>query len=260
MLADGETVEVTGDGLRFAARIARRQGAAGDADPARRRDPARRATTRAAGRSPSCRRPRRRSSRCGPRDGAILALVGGFDFDRNKFNHVTQAQRQPGLGFKPFIYSAALEKGFTPATVVNDAPFFVPARQGRRRGLGAQELRRQVRRPDARAHGARQVEEPRHRPRAAGDRPAVRAGLHRPLRLRSEAAPAVPDDGRSAPGSATPLQMAAAYAVFANGGYRVAPYLIARIVDARGNVLSEAKPDGRRRRTPSARSTRATRS
>ena len=62
-----------------------------------------------------------------PRDGAVLALIGGFDFDRNKFNHVTQAQRQPGSAFKPFIYSAALEKGFSPATVVNDAPFFVPA-------------------------------------------------------------------------------------------------------------------------------------
>ena len=62
-----------------------------------------------------------------PRDGAIRALVGGFDFDRNKFNHVTQAQRQPGSAFKPFIYSAALEKGFTPATVINDAPFLVPA-------------------------------------------------------------------------------------------------------------------------------------
>ena len=57
-----------------------------------------------------------------PRDGAIHALVGGFDFNKNKFNHVTQAWRQPGSSFKPFIYSAALEKGFTPMTVVNDAP------------------------------------------------------------------------------------------------------------------------------------------
>jgi len=62
-----------------------------------------------------------------PRDGAIRALVGGFDFDKNKFNHVTQAWRQPGSSFKPFIYSAALEKGFTPATVVNDAPLFYDA-------------------------------------------------------------------------------------------------------------------------------------
>src|SRR5690606_18923418 len=57
-----------------------------------------------------------------PNDGAIRALVGGFDFNRNKFNHVTQALRQPGSSFKPFIYSAALEKGFTPATIINDAP------------------------------------------------------------------------------------------------------------------------------------------
>ncbi len=62
-----------------------------------------------------------------PRTGAIRALVGGFDFDKNKFNHVTQAWRQPGSAFKPFIYSAALEKGFTPATVINDAPLFFSA-------------------------------------------------------------------------------------------------------------------------------------
>ena len=62
-----------------------------------------------------------------PRDGAVRALVGGFDFEKNKFNHVTQAWRQPGSSFKPFIYSAALEKGFTPATVVNDAPLFFDA-------------------------------------------------------------------------------------------------------------------------------------
>jgi penicillin-binding protein 1A len=62
-----------------------------------------------------------------PRSGAIKALVGGFDFGKNKFNHVTQAWRQPGSSFKPFIYSAALEKGFSPATVVNDAPLYFDA-------------------------------------------------------------------------------------------------------------------------------------
>ena len=62
-----------------------------------------------------------------PRDGSIRALVGGFDFAKNKFNHVTQAWRQPGSSFKPFIYSAALERGFTPATVINDAPLFFDA-------------------------------------------------------------------------------------------------------------------------------------
>src|SRR5207247_6586465 len=60
-------------------------------------------------------------------DGAVRALVGGFDFSRSKFNHVTQAWRQPGSSFKPFIYSASLEKGFTPATVINDAPLFFDA-------------------------------------------------------------------------------------------------------------------------------------
>src|SRR3972149_7818644 len=64
-----------------------------------------------------------------PRDGAIRALVGGFDFNRNKYNHVMQALRQPGSSFKPFIYSAALEKGFTPATVINDAPLMFDSSQ-----------------------------------------------------------------------------------------------------------------------------------
>jgi penicillin-binding protein 1A len=62
-----------------------------------------------------------------PKTGALRALVGGFDYSKSKFNHVTQAWRQPGSSFKPFIYSAALEKGFTPATVVNDAPLFFDA-------------------------------------------------------------------------------------------------------------------------------------
>ena len=101
---------------------ARRQGERRTAHPPRRDHP------RAAGREGrlehrrSCRRSRRRSCRVDPRDGAIRALVGGFDFNRNKFNHVTQALRQPGSSFKPFIYSAALEKGFTAATIINDAP------------------------------------------------------------------------------------------------------------------------------------------
>ena len=62
-----------------------------------------------------------------PRNGAIRALVGGFDFNKNKFNHATQAWRQPGSSFKPFIYSAALEKGVTPTTIVNDSPLFFSA-------------------------------------------------------------------------------------------------------------------------------------
>ena len=82
---------------------------------------------RTPGRSRSCPRSKAPSSRSIRADGAIQALVGGFDFNKNKFNHVTQAWRQPGSSFKPFIYSAALEKGFTPATMVNDAPLFFDA-------------------------------------------------------------------------------------------------------------------------------------
>ncbi len=176
-----------------------------------------------------------------PRDGAILSLVGGFDFERNEFNHVTQAQRQPGSSFKPFIYSAALEKGFTPATVVNDAPFFVPAERA-----GGEEW--EPKNADGRFDGPMRLRTALARsknlvtvrvlqaigPQYAQDYVA-RFGfdpkLHPPYLTMGLGA-----------GAATPLQMASAYAVFANGGYRVPPFLIARIVDSRGTVLSEAAP------------------
>jgi penicillin-binding protein 1A len=111
-----------------------------------------------------------------PRDGAIRALVGGFDFDKNKFNHVTQAWRQPGSSFKPFIYSAALEKGFTPATVINDAPLFFDSSI-----TGGQpwepKLRRHLRRPDEHAHGLEKVQEHGLYPHPASSRYAKRPGL-----------------------------------------------------------------------------------
>jgi penicillin-binding protein 1A len=177
-----------------------------------------------------------------PLDGAIVSLVGGFDFDRNKFNHVTQAQRQPGSSFKPFIYSAALEKGFTPATVVNDAPFFVPADKA-----GGEDW--EPKNYDGKYDGPLRVRTALARSKnlvtvrvlqAIGPRYAqdyiARFGfdpkLHPPFLTMGLGA-----------GAATPMQMAAAYAVFANGGYRVAPFLIARIVDGKGNVLSEASPE-----------------
>jgi penicillin-binding protein 1A len=176
-----------------------------------------------------------------PTDGALISLIGGFDFDRSKFNHVTQAQRQPGSAFKPFIYSAALEKGFTPATVVNDATFFVPAAQA-----GGEDW--EPKNYDGKFEGPMRVRAALARSKnlvtvrvlqAIGPQYAqdyiARFGfdpkLHPPYLTMGLGA-----------GSATPLQMVDAYAVFANGGYRVAPYLIARIVDARGNVLSEATP------------------
>src|SRR4030095_6955253 len=126
--ADGESFQIAGDGLKFAASSMR------DKSPAATRiRPG--AVIRVArddkGRWGVAQVPQVESAFVSmrPTDGALLSLIGGFDFDRSKFNHVTQAQRQPGSSFKPFIYSAALEKGFTPATVVNDAPFFVPAAQ-----------------------------------------------------------------------------------------------------------------------------------
>ena len=163
-------------GLKFARAHARRQGAAQPPHPPRRADP------RPEGRQGrladhAAARGRGGVRRARPADGAIRALVGGFDFNRNKFNHVTQAWRQPGSSFKPFIYSAALEKGFTPATDHQRRAGGRRRRADRRPGLGAEELRRQVRRPDAHAHGARQVEEHGVDPHPAGDRPAVRAGL-----------------------------------------------------------------------------------
>ena len=176
-----------------------------------------------------------------PLDGAILALTGGFEYERNKFNHVTQAMRQPGSSFKPFIYSAALEKGFSPATIVNDAPFFVPADKA-----GGEDW--EPKNYDGKFDGPMRL------------RMAVAKSKNLVLvRVLQAIGPQYAQDyitrfgfdpkmhppyltmGLGA-GSATPLQMASAYAVFANGGYRVAPYLIGRVTDAKGNVLSEAKP------------------
>lgn len=176
-----------------------------------------------------------------PEDGAILALIGGFDFDRNKFNHVTQAFRQPGSAFKPFIYSAALEKGFTPATIINDAPFFVPAEKA---GGEAWEPKNY----DGKFDGPMRLRVALAKSKnlvtvrvlqAIGPQYAqdyiTRFGFDPKLH------PAYLTLGLGA-GAATPMQMATAYSVFANGGYRITPYLISKITDSRGATLSEAKP------------------
>ncbi|RYE42959.1 MAG: penicillin-binding protein 1A [Hyphomicrobiales bacterium] len=176
-----------------------------------------------------------------PRTGAVKALVGGFDFDKNKFNHVTQAWRQPGSSFKPFIYSAALEKGFTPATVVNDAPLFFSA------GVtGGQPW------------------EPKNYDGKYDGPMTLRTGLARSknvvsIRVLQAVGPKAAQDWVSkfgfdaerhppyltmalGAGSVTPMQMVAAYSVFANGGYRVNPYLVARVTDHKGRVISEFQP------------------
>ncbi|MES3012016.1 MAG: penicillin-binding protein 1A [Pseudomonadota bacterium] len=176
-----------------------------------------------------------------PRDGSVRALVGGFDYERNKFNHVTQAWRQPGSSFKPFIYSAALEKGFTPATVVNDAPLFFDA--GVTGGQpwepknydgtfdGPMSLRRGL----ARSKNMVSIRVLQ----SVGPKTAQEWATH--FGFDAEKHPAYLTLALGA-GSVTPMQMATAYAVFANGGYRINPYLITRVTDYKGRVLIDTQP------------------
>ena len=130
-----------------------------------------------------------------PRDGAIHALVGGFDFNKNKFNHVTQAWRQPGSALQALHLFRGAGKGLHALDHRQRRAAVLRRRRHRRPALGAEELRRQVRRPDAAAHGAGQVQEHGVDPHPAGRGHAERAGLDHPLRLRCREAPALPDDG-----------------------------------------------------------------
>ncbi|MBX9900768.1 MAG: penicillin-binding protein 1A [Burkholderiaceae bacterium] len=175
-------------------------------------------------------------------DGAIRALVGGFDFNINKFNHVTQAWRQPGSSFKPFIYSSSLEKGLSPATIINDAPISFDAGQ-----TGGQAW------------------EPKNYDGKYEGPMTMRKGLTKSKNMISirilhkvgakygqeytnrfgflpEKNPPYLTLALGA-GAVTPLQMAGAYAVFANGGYKINPYLIAKITDSDGKVIAQAAPD-----------------
>ena len=176
-----------------------------------------------------------------PADGAIRALVGGFDFDKNKFNHVTQALRQPGSSFKPFIYSAALEKGFTAATMVNDAPLRFEARQTGSEAWepknfdGTFEGPMRLRTALAKSKNLVSVRILQDiTPQYAQDyiaRFGFEPRLHPPYLTMALGA-----------GTVTPMQMVAGYSVFANGGYRVAPYFIQKIEDQRGNLIAKANP------------------
>ena len=176
-----------------------------------------------------------------PGTGAIRALVGGFDFGKNKFNHVMQAWRQPGSSFKPFIYSSAIEKGFTPSTIVNDAPLFF----------------------DAGTTGSQPWEPKNYDGKFEGPMP-LRTALAKSknmvsIRILQSVGPAYAqqwisrfgfDPEKHPPyltmalgsGSVTPIQMSTAYGVFATGGYRVNPMLITKVTDARGKVLHQEKP------------------
>ena len=240
VLADGEAVQITGDGLKFAARSL---GDKAVATTRIRRGALIRVARDEKGVWGIAQLPQIESAFISlrPSDGAILSLIGGFDFDRNKFNHVTQAQRQPGSSFKPFIYSAALEKGFTPATIVNDAPFFVSAEKT---GSDAWEPKNY----DGKFDGPLRI-----RAALAKSKNLVTVRVMQAIgpKYAQDYITRFGFDAKQHPaylsmalgaGSATPLQMVAAYSVFANGGYRTSPYLITKVVDAKGNVVSEAQP------------------
>ncbi len=174
-------------------------------------------------------------------DGAVRALVGGFNFSRNKFNRVTQAWRQPGSTFKPFIYSAALEKGFMTSTLINDAPVIIDSAQ-----TGGQLW--EPKNYDGRFEGAM----------------TMRTGLAKSknmvsIRLLQAISPQYAQDYITrfgfdrdkhpafltmalGAGAVTPWQMASGISVFANGGYRVEPYLVTKIIDSQGKILAQAQP------------------
>jgi penicillin-binding protein 1A len=176
-----------------------------------------------------------------PNNGAIKALVGGFDFNRNKFNHVTQAYRQPGSSFKPFVYSAALEKGFTPASIIEDEPINMSAEEvGSKQEWSPKNYDSQYDGPIRMrtaliksknvvsirlldAIGARYAQDY-----------ATKFGFSR------EHNPAYLTMALGA-GEVTPLGLANGYAIFANGGYRIKPHLITKITTSEGKVIEEKK-------------------
>jgi penicillin-binding protein 1A len=174
-------------------------------------------------------------------DGSVRAMVGGFDFNRNKFNRVTQAWRQPGSAFKPFIYSAALEKGFMTSTLVNDAPIVVdPALTGGqywdpKNYDGKFEGPMTMRQALAKSKNMVSIRVLQ----AIG--PAYARDYVTRFGFDAERHPPFLTIALGA-GAVTPWQMAGGISVFANGGYRVDPYLIARITDANGKVIAQAQP------------------
>ncbi|AXS80098.1 penicillin-binding protein 1A [Dechloromonas sp. HYN0024] len=236
--ASGDTLEIKGEGLRFAARALQ---ANAKMDARIRVGSVIRVSQDSKGRWSISQMPEVAAAfvALNAEDGSYRALVGGFEFSRNQFNHVTSAWRQPGSSIKPFVYSAALEKGFSPATLLNDAPISLPG------GADGQSW------------------EPRNDDGFAGPI-SLRQALARSknvvaVRLLQAISPQYGRDYLQrfgfdvakhpanltmtlGSGSVTPLQLASAYAVFANGGFKVSPRLIQKVTDARGNVLSEAPP------------------
>ncbi|WP_334043839.1 penicillin-binding protein 1A [Burkholderia ambifaria] len=237
---DGSTATIEGDNLRFAS-----SALSANAQPNRRIRPGAivRVVKNDAGKWSITQLPQVEGAFISivPQDGAIRSLVGGFDYNKNKFNHVTQAWRQPGSSFKPFIYSASLDKGLGPATVINDGPLYFSA-----------------------AETGGQPWEPKNYGGGFEGPMSMRTALQRSRNLVSirilnqigtkyaqqyitrfgfdaDRHPAYLPMALGA-GQVTPLQMAGAYSVFANGGFRVNPYLIAEVTDPNGAIVARAQP------------------
>ena len=237
----GEIIEITGDGLKFAHKFLDSKGSAGKQSI--RTGSLIRVRKSEKGSWQIVQLPQVEASLVSldSRNGAVRAMVGGFDFSRSQFNHVTQAWRQPGSSFKPFIYSASLEKGFTPATVINDAPLSFTAEE-----TGSDQW--DPRNFDGNYEGPMRMREGLVKSKnlvsirilqAMGVQYAqdyvARFGfdpkLHPPYLPMALGA-----------GSVTPIQMAVGYAAFANGGFRITPYFIQRIEDEKGTILEQTKP------------------
>ncbi len=238
-LRGGETVTLAGDGLKFAARML------DDKAPANKR--LRRGAVIRVQKGEKgwqiTQLPEVEAAfvAASPIDGGIRALVGGFDFSRSKFNHVTQAWRQPGSSFKPIIYSAALEKGYSPASVFDDAPITISA-----------------------AETGSLAWEPHNYEGTYEGPMSMRAALAKSknmvsIRILRAIGPQYAQDyatrfgydaDKQPPyltmalgaGSVTPWQHLAAYSIFANGGYRIEPHIVKQIVDGDGKVLAAAAP------------------
>jgi len=176
-----------------------------------------------------------------PQNGSIRSLVGGFDFNRNKFNHTTQAWRQPGSSFKPFIYSGALEKGFSPASIVLDDPISFPASV-----TGSQAW--EPKNYDGKYEGPMRM---RTALAKSKNMVSIRLLQASGVNFIQDYATRFGFDADKHPpyltmalgaGSVTPWQMITAYSVFANGGYRIQPFVVRQILDEKEHVLAQAQP------------------
>jgi len=174
-----------------------------------------------------------------PRNGEIYSLIGGFDFNHNQFNHVTQAWRQPGSGFKPFIYSAALEKGFTPASIINDAPLVFDATQTGDQPWQPKNFEDKFEGPMRMRQGLMKSKNLVSIRILQAITPEYAQDYITKFGFDKDKHPPYLTMALGA-GSVTPMQLLAGYSVFANGGYRIMPYFIQRIEDSQGKVLSQS--------------------